>query len=263
MTDTQSAERAARHPSAAVPLRPGVKRHSSVPVLGDADLEILTDDGLEIIQRREDLRRTDPANAGVVSSGYLRTRYLGERWLAGVLLVVAAPVMAAVALTIRISSGPGVLYRQERVGRGGSVFTIYKFRTMDPDRRQRTLDVTEDRRTTHKTLDDPRHTRLGSLLRRTSLDELPQLLNVVRGEMSLIGPRPELASVVDDQDLWSHPRHRVKPGITGSWQVSADRHELLHLNLHHDIEYVDTVSLGTDLRILARTVGVFFKGTGS
>ena len=101
------------------------------------------------------------------------------------------------------------------------------------------------------------------MLRRTSLDELPQLVNVVMGDMALIGPRPELETVVEARDLRDHPRHLVKPGITGLWQVSEARGELLHENLHHDETYVRMVSLRTDLRILGRTVVALLRGTGS
>ena len=110
--------------------------------------------------------------------------------LGSVVLIVAAAPMAAIAVAIRLRLGSGVLYDQQRIGAGGTPFTIYKFRTMRPDRRRRELDVpaSQDRRGGHKNHDDPRHTRLGRTLRRFSLDELPQLFNVLRGEMSLVGP---------------------------------------------------------------------------
>ena len=111
-----------------------------------------------------------------------------------------------------------------------------------------------DRRLTHKTPDDPRHTRLGRFLRRYSLDELPQLINVVRGDLSLVGPRPELPEVVATYEPWQHERHRVKPGITGLWQVT-DRAEDA-IMVHHvetDLEYIEGQSLWLDLRILAQT----------
>ena len=227
----------------------------------------LTDDA-EVIDLTGRRRLVVPEISSALRPGggfgpYLKLRYGIERIAATVGLVVLSPVIALVALVIRLGAGRGVIYRQRRVGHQGRVFTIYKFRTMDPDRRSQTVAVIEDRRCVHKTADDPRHTRLGSLLRRTSLDELPQLLNVAKGEMSLIGPRPELESVVAERDLWRHPRHLLRPGITGQWQVSEDRAELLHENLHHDVEYVRTVSPRADLRIIGRTLSAVVRGTGA
>lgn len=197
---------------------------------------------------------------------YLRVKYAVSRVAAAAALIALAPVFALTALAVRISLGKGgVLYRQERVGYLGSTFTIIKFRSMLPDRR--TIDLRastdDDRRLTHKTDEDPRHTRVGRLLRKTSIDELPQLWNVVRGEMTLIGPRPELASIVERYDLWHHPRHLVKPGITGLWQVSEYREQLLHENLDVDIDYVKQISMRTDLRILRDTFTLIARPTGS
>jgi lipopolysaccharide/colanic/teichoic acid biosynthesis glycosyltransferase len=177
---------------------------------------------------------------------------------------VALPLMLVIGALIRLRMGPGVLYTQERVGRDGSTFRIVKFRTMDTDRRSNDLGfVGSDRRVVHKTRDDPRHTGLGSLLRRTSLDELPQLWNVLRGDMVLVGPRPELTTVVHKHGLVEHPRHRLKPGITGLWQVSEHRHELLHETMDIDLDYIEELSLMTDVRILVRTLVMPFGGTGS
>ena len=174
--------------------------------------------------------------------------------LATALLLLLLPLLAAVALVVRVTLGPGVLFRQDRVGRDGRVFQIYKFRTMLPDRRGRAEEVPVDRRLRHKTINDPRHTGVGRFLRRWSLDELPQLLNVVRGEMSLVGPRPELVSVVEKHDLWTHTRHLVRPGLTGLWQVTArdegPSHEFAHLDAH----YVQSLSPRTDLRIMLTTL---------
>jgi len=114
---------------------------------------------------------------------------------------------------------------------------------------------TRERRYTHKTEKDPRHTRLGSLLRKSSLDELPQLLNVLTGDMSLVGPRPEILSVAERHNIRSHARHMVRPGITGLWQISELRSELLHENVHVDLDYVRKVTFLEDMRILFATVG--------
>jgi len=188
--------------------------------------------------------------------------------IAGLLILLAfSPLVFAIALLVRLRLGKGVLYSQERVGAGQRPFTIYKFRTMGHDRRQAQLDIprTEDRRGDHKSNDDPRHTRIGRALRRFSLDELPQLINVVRGEMSLVGPRPEVVEVAKARGYHDHPRHDVKPGMTGPFQVSELRLSGdLSDGLHLDAEYVETVSFGSDLKYLFKTVAVMFRGsTGS
>jgi lipopolysaccharide/colanic/teichoic acid biosynthesis glycosyltransferase len=136
---------------------------------------------------------------------------------------------------------------------------------MHEDRRQRSPENHDgpDRRVTHKTTEDPRHTPLGRVLRRFSLDELPQLWNVLRGEMSVVGPRPELPLVVDRYHQWQHLRHLVKPGITGLWQVSERGDLAMHECVETDIEYVRRVSLLTDITIIARTIPAAVRGTGS
>jgi lipopolysaccharide/colanic/teichoic acid biosynthesis glycosyltransferase len=177
-----------------------------------------------------------------------------DRTVAAVLLLAVLPVLATIAIVLRVRLGRGVLFRQERIGRGGKPFTVYKFRTMLPDRRQERLGfVGEDRRRTHKTLDDPRHTRVGQFLRRWSLDELPQLVNVLRGEMSLVGPRPELPHVVERYEPWEHARHAVRPGLTGFWQTTARSEGPMHEFTYLDLEYVKSISLATDLRLLLQT----------
>ncbi|MDH3294481.1 MAG: sugar transferase, partial [Acidimicrobiia bacterium] len=155
----------------------------------------------------------------------------------------------------------GVIYRQRRVGRDGSVFDIYKFRSMLPDRRVEARPfVGVDRRVAHKSDDDPRHTAFGRFLRANSLDELPQLVNVIKGDMSLVGPRPELVSVADETGLIGHPRHRERPGITGLFQVSELRStNQISAGLHLDVAYVVDVQLRRDLLILWRTIGVLFR----
>lgn len=168
-------------------------------------------------------------------------------------LLVAAVPMGIISLLILVTMGGPVLYRQQRIGRDGVPFEVLKFRTMHPCRRARKLDVIHDRRVDHKSTADPRHTRFGRLLRQFSLDELPQLVNVLRGEMSLVGPRPELADVVTRYQPGLEQRHLVKPGLTGLWQVSARGDGPMHENGRFDLDYVERVSLRTDLRIIAGT----------
>ncbi len=154
------------------------------------------------------------------------------------------------------SSDPGI-FRQVRAGKQGRPFTMFKLRTMSVDAEERQaelLDRNEGAGLLFKMAADPRVTRIGQLLRRTSLDELPQLLNVVLGQMSLIGPRPALPSEVDQYDDWIRRRLSVKPGMTGLWQVSGRSRLLWNETVRLDLDYVDNWTLSRDLAIAARTV---------
>jgi len=188
--------------------------------------------------------------------------------VASLISIVFAPIglIIAAAIFFNNQSAP-ILFKQTRVGQWGKPFTMYKFRTMNPDRRGDYLGEEDfggsDRRFTHKTENDPRHTRLGQILRRSSLDELPQIINVLTGDMSLVGPRPEIMSVAERHNIRSHARHMVRPGITGLWQISDLRSQLLHENVHIDLDYVRKVTFLEDMRILLATVGaVLNRRTG-
>jgi lipopolysaccharide/colanic/teichoic acid biosynthesis glycosyltransferase len=183
-----------------------------------------------------------------------------DRCAAALGVFVAAIPMMIVASVVALTMGRPVLFRQRRIGLDGEPFEILKFRTMRPDRRGQRLDVIHDRRLTHKSDVDPRHTKVGRFLRRHSLDELPQLFNVLRGEMSMVGPRPELESVVEGYPEALHQRHQVKPGLTGLWQVWGRGSGPMHENGQWDLAYIGQVSLWTDLRILARTPSVLIGG---
>jgi lipopolysaccharide/colanic/teichoic acid biosynthesis glycosyltransferase len=189
-----------------------------------------------------------------------------DRSVAFVAIMAVLPLLSAVAIAVRMSMGKGVFYRQSRVGRGGQEFRLLKFRTLREDRRAgRLVDsypLAYERRVCHKRVDDPRHTPVGRFLRRWSLDELPQLLNILRGEMSWVGPRPELPAVVRSYEPWQHLRHVVRPGLTGLWQVTARGDgSLMRDHVQLDILYVREVTFGADLRILARTVQAVGKGS--
>ena len=177
-----------------------------------------------------------------------------NRILAVILILLSAPGMALLAVMIRVTLGQDVFFRQSRIGQHGRPFSVLKFRTMLPDRRRAQVPITfPDRRCMHKAKNDPRHTGLGRFLRRWSLDELPQLFNVVRGQMSLIGPRPELPSVVARYQPWQHVRHNVKPGMTGLWQVVARGVDPMEERIDLDIYYVQSLSPTLDLKILMAT----------
>jgi lipopolysaccharide/colanic/teichoic acid biosynthesis glycosyltransferase len=193
--------------------------------------------------------------SGAAQGTYVRTvKPVFDRVVAALLLVGLAPVIAALAVAVKLSMGRPVLFKQQRVGLGGELFTLWKFRTMLPDRRTSTAPYDgPERRLRHKTEHDPRVTPVGAFLRKWSLDEIPQLVNVVAGDMSLVGPRPELPHIVHGYADWQHQRHAVRPGLTGLWQISERGNRPLHECTERDLEYLDTVSYGTDLRILART----------
>ena len=179
------------------------------------------------------------------------------------LLVLTLPVMVAAAIAIRVHLGPGVISRQTRLGRHARPFTILKFRTMWPDRGATSLPFDGiDRRLSHKRDNDPRHTRLGRILRRTRVDELPQFWNVVRGDMSMVGPRPELVPIVDRYEPWQHRRHDVKPGITGFWQISEHANGLAYQGIEHDLHYLRRISFITDCRVLGCTVAAVLRRGG-
>jgi lipopolysaccharide/colanic/teichoic acid biosynthesis glycosyltransferase len=184
-----------------------------------------------------------------------------DRFSAAVLLLLASPVLLVVTLLVLARLGRPVLITQPRVGRGGNAFGMLKFRTMHPDRRERRESFRGgERRRTHKSPHDPRHTPLGRVLRKLSLDELPQLWNIVRGDMSIVGPRPELVHVVLDRyEPWQHGRHAVRPGLTGLWQTTARDIGLMHEHIHLDLEYIRRMSFGTDVKLLFKTVGVLVR----
>ncbi len=175
--------------------------------------------------------------------------------LGGVALtVMTLPILMVVLPLIWWKLGRPAVFKQQRIGLSGEEFTVYKLRTMLPDRRSVTVPIDgRDRRVNHKSPDDPRHVPLGRFLRKWSLDEIPQFWNVALGHMSLVGPRPELPHVVAKYERWQHRRHEVKPGITGLWQVSERGEVPMHEATDVDIEYVESVGLRSDLRILLLT----------
>lgn len=187
-----------------------------------------------------------------------------DRAVAALLLLLLSPVLLMVSLAVLVTMGRPVLLGQMRAGRNGSPFAMKKFRTMLPDRRVKAVSyVGPDRRVTHKSAADPRHTRLGRWLRRMSLDELPQLFNVLRGEMSLVGPRPELMDLTAHYEPWQHCRHVVKPGVTGLWQTT-ERGEgrPLHECTDLDLIYIDGLSFRRDIAILGRTPLCLLRNKG-
>jgi exopolysaccharide biosynthesis polyprenyl glycosylphosphotransferase len=202
-----------------------------------------------------------------VQSGWrYNLKLLGDRVLGATALVLLSPVLLTVALLVRRDSPGPALFRQDRVGEGGRVFSMYKFRTMVVDAEARLAELEEQSEgndVLFKMRRDPRITRIGEVLRRFSLDELPQLINVVRGEMSLVGPRPPLAAEVDRYESDAVRRLRVRPGMTGLWQVSGRSDLSWFDSVRLDLWYVDNWSLALDGQILLRTVQAVLRGRGA
>jgi exopolysaccharide biosynthesis polyprenyl glycosylphosphotransferase len=185
---------------------------------------------------------------------------------AALALVILSPLMLIIMAAIKLDSKGSAFYRAQRIGRKGRTFTCYKFRTMCNDAdilKAKLQDQNERDGILFKIANDPRITRVGRILRKYSLDELPQFYNVLRGDMSLVGPRPPIASEVEQYDLAHLRRLDVLPGMTGLWQVEARQDPSFDSYISLDTAYVENWSLWLDMKILARTVGVVFSGTGS
>jgi exopolysaccharide biosynthesis polyprenyl glycosylphosphotransferase len=182
------------------------------------------------------------------------------------LFLLTLPLFGLIALLIKIDSSGPVFYRSTRLKENGETFTMLKFRTMVEDADEKLTEVLkqeDDINFVHKQPDDPRITRVGQVLRRTSLDELPQLINVIKGEMSLVGPRPELPELVQRYRPWQHMRFAVPQGITGWWQVNGRSDKPMHLHTDEDLYYIQHYSLWLDLQILIKTLLVVLRGKGA
>jgi exopolysaccharide biosynthesis polyprenyl glycosylphosphotransferase len=176
------------------------------------------------------------------------------------------PLMALVALLIKLDSHGSILFRQERVGENGRKFNMYKFRTMvkgSETMLDRLVNLDELAEPVFKLREDPRVTHIGHFLRRTSIDELPQLFNVLKGEMSLVGPRPEEAQVVERYNSWHRKRLMMKPGLTGPAQINGRGDLMLTERVQLEIDYITNYSLWNDLHILLKTIPVVIRGNGS
>jgi exopolysaccharide biosynthesis polyprenyl glycosylphosphotransferase len=202
----------------------------------------------------EPLFYLEPAS---LSSWQLVAKRVVDFALASMILVISLPVLAVAALAIKLGDGGSVLFKQTRVGQDGRTFSLFKLRTMVPDAEERLVDLTfaneREGGPLFKLSQDPRRTKVGRILERTSLDELPQLVNVLRGEMSLVGPRPALPHEVAQFDDELLDRQRVLPGITGLWQVEGRENPAFDVYRRLDLFYVENWSVGFDLAILMAT----------
>lgn len=204
-----------------------------------------------------------PPNEHLVS---VAVKSVVDRGAALLGLVVLSPLLVAIAVAVRFSSPGPVIFRQQRTGRDGRLFTMLKFRTMVVDAEERLAELVvrnEGAGPLFKLDDDPRVTRVGRLLRRTSLDELPQLVNVLIGDMSLVGPRPALPRETAQYSQWVWRRLHVRPGLTGLWQVSGRSQLSWEESIRLDLQYVNTWSLRLDAKILLRTVRAVLARDGA
>jgi exopolysaccharide biosynthesis polyprenyl glycosylphosphotransferase len=193
--------------------------------------------------------------SGEVSPFYPVLKRAMDLLIASFLLILTIPLWVIIAIGIKLDSKGPVFFKQERVGYKGKRFVLYKFRTM--------FVHTPPFSESPKDENDPRITRFGRFLRRTSLDELPQLINVIKGEMSLVGPRPEMPFIVERYSKWERKRLDVKPGITGLWQILGRKNLPLQENIHYDFYYIKNRSIILDLMILLKTIPAVLKRKGA
>jgi exopolysaccharide biosynthesis polyprenyl glycosylphosphotransferase len=189
-----------------------------------------------------------------------------DRILAAIGLVLASPVMLAAAIAIKMTSPGLAIFKQPRCGLNGRRFTLYKFRTMVTNAEELKKDLmkyNEVDGAAFKIKNDPRITPVGRILRKTSIDELPQLFNIIKGDMSFVGPRPPLADEVARYDRWQRRKLSMKPGLTCLWQVSGRSDVSFEKWMKLDLEYIDHWSLWKDAQILFRTVPAVLRGTGA
>lgn len=207
-----------------------------------------------------------PLRYGRVSDLGLVCKRMFDMVFSAAVLVLLSPLLVAIAVVIKLDSPGPVFYSSERIGKKGRVFRCTKFRTMVADaemRRAEILHMNERDGVLFKVTKDPRVTRLGRWLRRHSLDELPQFWNVLKGEMSVVGPRPPLVSEVKEYKLSHLRRLDVTPGITGLWQVQGRQDPSFASYVSLDVAYIDNWSVWLDFKIILRTIGVVLAGTGA
>lgn len=201
-----------------------------------------------------------------ISPSVRMIKRLGDIILSSSLLLLLSPLMMLIAVAIWIESGGPILFNQERVGQNRRRFKMHKFRSMvqNAEALQHQVNkVDAHGNVIHKQKNDPRITRVGRFIRKTSLDELPQLFNVLKGEMSLVGPRPEMPWMLDQYEEWQMRRFDVPGGITGWWQVNGRSDKPMHLNTHEDLYYIDNYSLWLDFLIVIRTPFAILMGKGA
>jgi lipopolysaccharide/colanic/teichoic acid biosynthesis glycosyltransferase len=193
---------------------------------------------------------------------YLHLKPIMDLALSIAALPIVLPTLLLASVAIRLDTPGPAFFIQERIGQHGRHFRVYKLRTMVANAEELKASVLDSHTIHFKTLDDPRITRVGRFLRKTSLDELPQLFNVLRGEMSLVGPRPTSLNLAT-YEPWHERRLEVKPGLTGLWQVRGRNAMTFDERVELDIEYIDSLSFRGDIKLMFETVQVVLKGKGA
>lgn len=199
--------------------------------------------------------------------GHRATKRIMDLLFGGIGFLLSLPLWAVIALAIKLDSSGPILFRQQRSGKNGRVFTMLKFRSMVYDAEDRYRQLAHLNEETSgliiKIPDDPRITHLGRILRKFSLDEIPQFLNVIKGDMSLIGPRPPSPDEYNRYNSLQRRRLEAKPGLTGLWQISGRKDTDFDFMVQKDIEYIESQSFAFDLRILLKTIPVVLMGKGA
>ena len=235
------------------------------------ETEELTKEKAEIIKFNEDtkvLKKDERKTFNEMTYSFLKRTV--DITASAAALLVLSPIFLVTSLAIRKDSDGPAMFTQQRIGKDGKLFEIYKFRTMVPDADKKLFELLErdeeareEYRINKKLKNDPRITKLGDFLRRTSIDELPQLINVLKGDMSLVGPRPYLPREMDDMGNYYDTIIESKPGITGLWQVSGRSNTTFEERLEFDMEYNENKGFFYDMGLLTKTVGVVLNKDGA
>ena len=221
-----------------------------MPFLSRSINQIGKDAGRTGLRRHENISKTGILVERLSSFYATRGKHLFDAIAAFLLIIIFSPLMVLVAILIKITSRGTVFFSHKRVGLNNELFVIHKFRSLHVN----TPSYSEK----PGAIDDKRITPVGKWLRKTSLDELPQLFNVLKGEMSLVGPRPEMPFLAEHYEPWENQRHLVRPGMTGLWQLSPRRQGAIRDGIPIDLEYIENLSFWNDFKILLRTFKVFW-----
>jgi len=231
----------------------------SYPIANHSEIRALPSEFGVVLEARQYRHREGPGKAF-----YLRAKRLLDFALSLAALVVLSPILFVVSLLIKLEDGGPVFFQQTRVGKGGRQFKFWKFRSMCLDAEAKKLELESDQDSVRfKMAQDPRITRTGRIIRRFSLDELPQFVNVLRGDMSLVGPRPPIPAEVAEYTPYEMRRLAVEQGLTCTWQVSGRSLIPFEQQVKMDLEYAETRTLWVDASLLLRTVPAMLGGRGA
>ncbi len=221
-----------------------------MPFLSRSIDQIGKDAGKTSLQASPKISKTGTLVERLSSFYATRGKHLFDAIAAFFLIIIFAPLMVLIAILIKLTSRGDIFFSHKRIGLNNQLFVIHKFRSLHVD----TPSYSEK----PGAIDDKRITPIGKWLRKTSLDELPQLFNVIKGEMSLVGPRPEMPFLAEHYESWENQRHLVRPGMTGLWQLSPRRQGAIREGISVDLEYIENLSFWNDFKILIRTFKVFW-----